>query len=85
MVTNTTLTISCADIVNEWFRERIAAGAIARNTEAYNQASQALPVLIKRLDDAAAPAPGSALAASASAPETASAATPTAKKSPVDG
>ena len=53
-------TPATADIVNEWFRERIATGAIGRHTEAYNQASAALPDLIARLAaapvDTAAPA-----------------------------
>jgi hypothetical protein len=39
-----------ADIVNAWFKERLANGAIARDTAAYNQAHAALPDLISRLD-----------------------------------
>lgn len=36
-------------IVNNWFRDRIANGAVARDTEAYNQVAEALPDLIERL------------------------------------
>lgn len=42
--------MTTADIVNTWFRERIACAAIARDTPAYNQAFGALPDLIARLD-----------------------------------
>lgn len=41
--------MSTADAVNEWFRERLACGPIARDTDAYNQAFAALPDLIARL------------------------------------
>ena len=44
--------ITNADLVNDWFRERLASGALARNTEAYNQVSGALPGLIALLDAA---------------------------------
>ncbi len=56
-------TAPISDTVNTWFAERLATGAIARNTEAYNQAVAALPDLIARLggttsnDAPAAPAP----------------------------
>ncbi len=42
--------MSNADIVNEWFRERLACGALGRDTDAYNQVRTALPELIQRLD-----------------------------------
>ena len=45
--------MTTADIVNTWFRECIACGAIARDTPAYNQAVAALPDLLVRLDPAA--------------------------------
>lgn len=46
------------ETVHAWFGERLANGAIARNTEAYNQAVAALPDLIARLDpEAALPTP----------------------------
>lgn len=41
--------LSIADIVNSWFSERLAAGAVARDTDAYNQVTAALPDLIARL------------------------------------
>lgn len=40
-------------IVKQWFHERIATGAIARDTAAYNQAHAALPDLLTRLHGAA--------------------------------
>jgi hypothetical protein len=49
--------MSPADTVNTWFRERIACGAVARDTQAYNQVSAALPDLIERLGGPAAAAP----------------------------
>lgn len=49
--------MATADIVNTWFRERLANGPIARDTPAYNQLFEALPDLVSRLDAAAAPAP----------------------------
>jgi hypothetical protein len=55
--------MTLADTVNTWFRERLATGAIARNTEAYNQAHDAIPDLIARLD------PPSSAEASATAGE----------------
>lgn len=36
-------------VVQGWFTDKIAGGAIARDTEAYNQAMQARPDLIARL------------------------------------
>ena len=48
--------MNTADIVNSWFREKLAGGPLAQNTEAYNQAREALPVLIERLETATAPA-----------------------------
>lgn len=44
--------MSTADTINTWFQERLACGPIARDTEAYNQASAALPDLISRLEPA---------------------------------
>lgn len=41
-------------IVNEWFREKLACGPLARDTEALNQVHSALPALIARLAPAAA-------------------------------
>jgi hypothetical protein len=41
--------MSRADTVNTWFRERLATGALARDTPAYNQVAAALPDLIGRL------------------------------------
>jgi hypothetical protein len=41
-----------ADIVNSWFREHLAGGALARSTDAYNQVHTALPALIEALDSA---------------------------------
>lgn len=40
---------SITDTVNAWFSDRIAIGAVARNTEAYNQAYAARADLIGRL------------------------------------
>lgn len=61
--------MSHADLVNTWFREKIACGAIARDTEAYNQAFKAIPDLIERLaapaEQAPAPQPKPAVAPSA--------------------
>ncbi|MDE1914741.1 MAG: hypothetical protein KGJ57_17420 [Sphingomonadales bacterium] len=64
------MAITTADTVNSWFRERLATGAIARSTEAYNQAVAALPDLIARLTPAdPAPAPaGKAKASDSSTP-----------------
>ena len=45
--------MTTTDIVNSWFRDRIASGAVARDTEAYNQVHAALPDLIGRLAPAA--------------------------------
>ncbi|CAN5577077.1 hypothetical protein BH10PSE14_BH10PSE14_06750 [soil metagenome] len=66
--------MSTADIVNTWFAERVACGAIARDTEAYNQAVAALPDLIERL---AEPASADAAAGGES--------TPTADPAPMRG
>jgi len=54
--------MSTTDTINDWFRERIACGAVARDTEAYAQVLGALPDLVARLDPpapepAAYPAP----------------------------
>lgn len=38
-----------ADIVNSWFREHLAGGALGQATEAYNQVHNALPMLIEAL------------------------------------
>ena len=38
-----------ADTVNEWFRQRLAGGALAQHTPAYNQVVEALPALISAL------------------------------------
>lgn len=47
--------MSKAPIVKAWFSERLASGALARDTEAYNQVVAAMPDLISRIDaDAAA-------------------------------
>lgn len=43
-----------SDIVNSWFREKLAGGPLAQSTEAYNQAHEALPSLIERLEAATA-------------------------------
>jgi hypothetical protein len=40
---------SAANVVNTWFSERLASGALARDTPAYNQVVSALPDLISRL------------------------------------
>lgn len=45
-----------ADIVNLWFREHLAGGALGQATEAYNQVHGALPALIAALDNIPAPA-----------------------------
>lgn len=45
--------MSTADIVNSWFSEKLAGGPLAQSTAAYNQAREALPVLIERLEAAA--------------------------------
>jgi len=45
-----------ADLINTWFAERIACGAIGRDTDAYNQALAAKNDLIALLDPPA-PAP----------------------------
>ena len=59
-----TSTPSIADTVNGWFADRIATGAIGRNTEAYNQAQAALADLITRLGGTTtAPASAADLAA----------------------
>lgn len=44
-----------AEIVNEWFQEKCRGGALARDTEAYNQVFSAKADLISRLDQNAAP------------------------------
>ena len=49
--------MTIADTVNTWFAERIACGAIARDTEAYNQALAAKNDLIALLDPTPEPAP----------------------------
>lgn len=60
--------MSTADTVNEWFRERLCGGELARHTPAYNQVAEALQDLIARLDPPAPavpeppPAPAPALA-----------------------
>jgi len=48
--------MSKADLVNEWFRQSLSGGPLARDTEAYNQVVGALPGLIAKLD-ASPPAP----------------------------
>jgi len=73
-----------ADTVNEWVRTKLAGGALARNTEAYNQVMGALPALIASLDAfaaAAKPKSSKALAAAAQA-EAAAAAALTAAEQP---
>lgn len=45
--------MTTADIVNSWFSEKLAGGPLAQSTAAYNQAREALPVLIERLETAA--------------------------------
>lgn len=61
--------MSISDTVNTWFRERLACGALARDTEAYNQVSAALPDLIARLGGPAVESePEAAAAAEAVAP-----------------
>ena len=42
--------MSIKDTVFAWFNDRLANGAIARDTEAYNQAFTALNDLVARLD-----------------------------------
>jgi hypothetical protein len=42
--------MSHANIVHTWFRENLAGGALAQNTEAYNQVHNALPKLTEALD-----------------------------------
>jgi hypothetical protein len=49
--------MSVRDTVNEWFRQRLATGALGRDTEAYNQVVAALPELIEQLEPGADPAP----------------------------
>ena len=58
--------MSLADTINTWFAERIACGAIARDTDAYNQARVAKNDLIALLDPPA-PAPATESVASAAA------------------
>ncbi len=41
--------MSATEIVNDWFNDRLRAGALGRDTEAYNQVRAALPDLIARL------------------------------------
>lgn len=61
--------MTTTDIVNTWFRERIATGAVARDTEAHNQVHAALFDLIARIDaDAAPDATGKATEKSPPAP-----------------
>ncbi len=70
--------MSVRDTINTWARERLSGGALARDTEAYNQVHGALPELIEILggddpsadQDPARPAKGSR---SAKATESASA------------
>ena len=45
-----------SDTVKAWFNERLSGGALARDTEAYNQVFAELPNLIARLDPEAVPA-----------------------------
>ena len=70
--------MSVRETVNAWFGERIATGAIARDTDAYNQAFAALDDLITRLDPSDVPSapaepetsdPQPALAANSKAPK----------------
>jgi len=69
--------MSTADIVNEWFRERLSSGPLGRSTDAHNQVVGVLPALIAALDrnmiTLAAPARGGKTAKVA---QDASAATP---------
>ncbi len=44
-----------SDIINTWFTEKCACGALARDTEAYNQVVTALPDLIARLSPSESP------------------------------
>ena len=69
---------SNADIVNEWFRERLSSGPLARSTEGHNQLVAALPALIATLDAAAKPpkAPKPSAAASTAPPPSAATETP---------
>lgn len=48
---------SAANVVNTWFSERLASGALARDTPAYNQVVSALPDLISRLASPSVPDP----------------------------
>ena len=48
--------MNTADTVNEWFREHLQCGALARDTEAYNQVVAVLPVLIAQIGPPAADA-----------------------------
>ena len=64
--------MSIADIVNTWARERLATGAIARDTDAYNQVFSAVPDLITMLESASetpAEAPAEAPAEPPASPE----------------
>lgn len=45
--------IEIREAIDKWFGQRIACGTIARNTEAYNQAHEA----VAALKDALAPLP----------------------------
>jgi hypothetical protein len=60
--------MSVRDTVNNWFGQRLACGALARDTEAYNQVAAALPELIAQLDPTDAPAPIDATDAAAEPP-----------------
>ena len=63
--------MSTADLINDWFRERCAGGALGRDTEAYNQVVAALPDLIARLDPPAPAADPAAKGAKPSKPDAA--------------
>lgn len=60
--------MSHADIVNQWFQDRLRGGPLARDTEAYNQASNAIADLIERLDASRPPEGGAARDAVAAGP-----------------
>jgi len=68
--------MSTKDTVYAWFNERLAGGAIARDTDAYNQAFTSLPDLIDRLDPDAAVAKIAADEAALAADEAAEKQTP---------
>ena len=48
--------MAISDITNSWFADHMATGPIARYTEAYNQAVEAMPALIAALGDDPPPA-----------------------------